>query len=369
VVLGHWLVTALVLAPDGSLRLASPLTAMPGLIPATWVLQTLGLFFFVSGYASARSLGSAAERGLNSPTWLRLRLGRLVRPVATLLGCWAAVLAAALVVGTPTATLRSAATLVISPLWFLLPLVALIALTGPLARALQRYGPLPVAGPAVALVAVSDLAGRTLPAGTGTVRVPVAVLAAWLLPYLLGMAVAGGRLGSRRAGWRLALGGAAGMAALALLGGYPASAVGVPGDAVSNLDPPSAFAVCLVVAQVGVALLIRPALARWLARPRWWRSVRRVNGAAMGVYLWHQSALVGVTALAALGARVAGGTVVPGLHSAPDGPGWLAARLAWLPLLGMVLTVLAPARETSGSAIGPGGSDRSASFAGPAAGV
>ncbi|MFY1671952.1 acyltransferase family protein [Plantactinospora sp. WMMB334] len=347
VVVGHWLVTALVLGADGALRTASPLAAMPALAPATWLLQTLGLFFFVSGYASARSLGSATARGLTPARWLRRRLGRLGRPVLLLLGGWLVVLTSAALLGTPAATLRTAVTLVVSPLWFLLPLVALVASTGPLARALHRYGPLRLAALVVTLVTLSDLAGWgvdpsdwpvPLP-GDGAWRVPVAVLAAWLLPYLLGMALAGGRLGGRSTAVGLLLGGAAGMAGLALAG-YPTSAVGVPGEGMSNLDPPSLFAVCLASAQVGAALLVRPVLAGALARPRRWAVVRRLNRVAISVYLWHQSILLGVTALVALATGLAGAGAVPGLHTAPDGPGWLAARLVWLPVFALVLTVL-----------------------------
>lgn len=348
VVLGHWLVTALVLGPDGALATASPLRVMPALVPVTWLFQTLGLFFFVSGYASARSLRAAVGRGVEPGRWLRRRLGRLVRPVTVLLGGWAVVLAGAAVSGVPAATLRTAGTLLVSPLWFLLPLTVLFALTGPLSRALDRYGTVRPVALAVATVAVSDLVGRlTGPDGgasDGGWRVPAALLAAWSVPYLLGLALArsdpAGDAGQRRTGGLLLLGGGAGMAVLVLLAGYPASAVGVPGDGFSNLDPPSLFTVCLALAQVGAALLVRPRLAGWLSRPRPWSRVRRVNGAAMGIYLVHQSVLLGVTALGALGARLAGVDGVPGLHTAPDGAGWVLARLAWLPLFGLVLAGL-----------------------------
>ncbi|MEO3743181.1 acyltransferase [Plantactinospora sp. B5E13] len=350
VVLGHWLVTALVLAPDGALATASPLRAMPELVPVTWLLQTLGLFFFVGGYASARSLGAATGRGVEPGRWLRRRLGRLVRPVTVLLGGWAVVLAGAAASGVPAATLRTAGTLLVSPLWFLLPLSVLFALTGPLSRALDRHGTVRPAALAVATVAVTDLVGRlTGPNGgagpaDGGWRVPVALLAAWSVPYLLGLALArdnpAGDVGQRRTGGLLLLGGGAGMAVLVLFAGYPASAVGVPGDGFSNLDPPSLFTVCLAFAQVGVALMVRPRLAGWLSRPHRWRRVRRVNDAAMGIYLGHQSVLLGVTAVGALGARLAGVDGVPGLHTAPDGAGWLLARLAWLPLFGLVLAGL-----------------------------
>jgi peptidoglycan/LPS O-acetylase OafA/YrhL len=65
VILGHWLVTALVLtrSPSGArLHDASPLAALPALAPASWIFQTLAIFFFVGGYAAARSSASSGGR-------------------------------------------------------------------------------------------------------------------------------------------------------------------------------------------------------------------------------------------------------------------------------------------------------------------
>ncbi|WP_326557006.1 acyltransferase family protein [Micromonospora sp. NBC_01796] len=344
VVLGHWLVTALVLTPAGTLTQASPLASMPALVPVTWLLQTLGLFFFTGGYASARSLDSSrpdndARGGYR--LWYGRRLGRLVGPVGVLLGCWGGVLAVAVVGGVPVGTLRTVATLVVSPLWFLLPFVALALLTRPLRGALRRVGVLGVVLPAVVLVAVVDLTGRVRPGGVPGWVVPLGVVAAWLVPYAIGVALAGGEPRDRRTGTRLVVGGVAGMAALVLVAGYPASAVGVPGAGRSNLDPPSLFTVCLALAQVGCALLLRPGLARLLERPRWSTPVLAVNGAAMSVYLWHQTALVTVTVL---GARLSGGAALTGLHTVPDRPLWVVARLAWLPLFATVLALLVSRR-------------------------
>ncbi|NGM14369.1 acyltransferase family protein [Verrucosispora sp. CWR15] len=116
VVLGHWLVTGLVLDEEGALNLASPLTAMPALAPASWVLQTLGLFFFAAGHASARSADRHPGVG-----WVRHRLRRLLLPAVALLGTGSAVLLAAAVAGVADDTLSVALTLAISPLWFLAP--------------------------------------------------------------------------------------------------------------------------------------------------------------------------------------------------------------------------------------------------------
>ena len=58
VILGHWLVTALVLGSGktgGTVHDASPLASLPALTPASWIFQTLAVFFLVGGYAAARS--------------------------------------------------------------------------------------------------------------------------------------------------------------------------------------------------------------------------------------------------------------------------------------------------------------------------
>jgi hypothetical protein len=117
------------------------------------------------------------------------------------------------------------------------------------------------------------------------------------------------------------------------LGGYPASAVGVPGAGWSNLDPPSLFTLALGAAQLGGFLLLRPWLARLLRRPAAWAPVAALNLAAMTLYCWHQSALLLVTFAALLFG------VPPGLLDTPTGD-WPAYRLLWLPVFALVLAGL-----------------------------
>jgi hypothetical protein len=305
VVLGHWLVTGLVLGPGGGIDQASPLSALPSFAPVTWVLQTLGLFFFAGGYAAARS---------RRP--LPRRLLRLVLPVAGFGALWTLALAVAAVAGVPGVTLDTVGTLVVSPLWFLLPFVALLALTG----TLRRMGPA-AAVPAVAVVALAD-------AGLGWL--PLTVLAAWLVPYTLGMALATGRLTGRGTGVAMLVGGAVAMAVLIRWLDYPMSAVGVPGDGRSNLSPPSLFTIALATAQIGVALLVRP----WLNSRPTPHPVAVLNRAAMPIYLWHQSALIAVVAGMAW---LTGGRPVPGLHTPPDSMTWVGARVLWFPVFATVL--------------------------------
>lgn len=320
VVLGHWLVTALV-ADGRTLRTASPLQHMPWLAPVSWAFQTLAVFFLVGGHVATLSYGSARARGIPYHRWLRTRMARLFAPVAAVLTLWTVVAVALALSGTEYATLRTLVKLALSPMWFLLVFAALTAAT-PLLTRLHPLWPL-------AVVLHVDLLrfGLGAPEGIGLLN----VAAGWLVPYTLGAAWTRGELERRRSGWFLLLAGSAATAALVARAGYPASMVGVPGAGVSNLDPPTLAVVTFGLAQCGLALLLRDRLRRAMRRPVAWAAVALVNLWAMTVFLWHQTALMATTATGLLAGPL------PGLHTVPDGLGWVAARLLWLPVFALAL--------------------------------
>ncbi|WP_329533092.1 acyltransferase [Streptomyces sp. NBC_01450] len=322
VVLGHWLVTALV-ADGGALHTASPLQHMPWLAPISWVFQTLAVFFLVGGHVATKGYASARARGTTYGPWLRTRLTRLFKPVAAVLTLWTVATVGLLASGTGVATVHTLVKLALSPLWFLLVFAGLTAAT-PLLTRLNPLWPL-------AVVLHVDLMrfGLGGPSWLGWVN----VAAGWLVPYTLGAAWTRGELDRRRAGWVLLLCGAAATAGLVAWAGYPASMVGVPGAAVSNLNPPTLAAVTFGLAQCGLALLLREPLRRWMRRPLAWAAVALVNLSAMTIFLWHQTSMMAVTAVGLLVGRL------PGLHMVPDGLGWVAARLAWLPVFAVALGV------------------------------
>jgi peptidoglycan/LPS O-acetylase OafA/YrhL len=320
VVLGHWLVTALV-ADGPALRAARPLQYFPGLAPVSWAFQTLAVFFLVGGHSATRSLASARARGIPYRRWLAVKLARLFRPVGAVLALWTVVTVLLLLTGADLTTVRTLVKLALSPLWFLLVFAALTAAT-PLVARLHPLWPL-------AVVLHVDLLRFGLGAPD---RLGWANLAAgWLVPYTLGAAWTRGELEHRRAGWLLLLGGTAATAALVAWAGYPAAMVGVPGAPVSNLNPPTLAAVTFGLAQCGAALLLRERLRAALRRPVAWAAVALVNLSAMTVFLWHQTALMATTAAALSAGRL------PGLHTRPEGPDWIAARIAWLPVFALVL--------------------------------
>ncbi len=321
VVLGHWLITAVVITGTGW-GVASPLQHVPALAPISWVLQMLAPFFFAAGFAASVSLG-------RRPSWRRWivdRFGKILAGVGILVAFWLPILVALLVGGLPFDTLKKAAMFVVSPLWFLGVLALLMALTPVLRAAVARFGAR-TALPLVAVVGIADFLqyGPAHASAFGWVAIPCA----WAVPYVLGIAYA--RRGLRQRGVALGLiaTGAAAAFVLVPYAGYPLSMVGVTGADRSNLNPPSLMALALAAMQIGVFLLVRDKLDRA------WRPVEHLNKLAMPIYLWHQSALL-ITIL--LGSAVA--SVIPGLIGSPENVGWVLHRLAWLPVFATVLSAL-----------------------------
>lgn len=329
VVLGHWMVTGLVIGPDGSLQQRSPLSAMPGLTPVSWMLQTLGLFFFVSGYSAGAGLSRWRDTGRSAASWLASRVRRLLPPITVFLAGWMLVRTSLTGARTDPWTVHTVGKLMISPLWFAGILLLLLPLTPLVLAAVRRFGAAAALGP-LAAVAVVDLARHLAPGMPGWPGY-LNVLTAWLVPYVLGAVASRGGL-DRRWGPPLVAGGA--VAGMLLIAGahYPASMVGVPGDDRSNLSPPSLLAVALAVVQIGLALICWDRFGRLMRRPRWWMAVVVLNLSAMTVFLWHQSALLVVSAAGHVALNDPAG-----LTGAPDGAGWVLGRLLSLPVFGLVL--------------------------------
>ncbi|UYQ61927.1 acyltransferase family protein [Streptomyces peucetius] len=329
---GHWLLGGFTLDADGALHNASPLSAFGFFAPVSWVLQMLGIFFLVGGYASVLSYH---RRTGTTGAWLRQRVTRLGRPVLGVTAVWAVLIPVLWWLGVPDDTLRTGSTLVVQPLWFVGVYTLVTVLTPYCVRAARRLGAW-AAAPLLGAVAVVDLLrygpyADVVPAWVGVVN----ILPGWLFAYQLGVSWGEGRVG-RRPAWVLLVGGGALFAALLLLFGYPASMVGVPGEARTNSHPPSLLVLALAAAQSGAAILLRERLGRLLTRrPAVWAPVVVINLSAMTILCWHQTAML----TAAVPAGLLG--EVPGLTTAPDSLGWVAARVAWLPVFAGLLMLIA----------------------------
>jgi hypothetical protein len=272
------------------------------------------LFFFVGGLANLVS----ARRGGGWPGFVRARAARLLRPTVAFLAAWTVAAAALGLAGVPGAVLRPVARLVVQPLWFLGLYLLVVALAPLMLRLHRRFGPAVVVWLGLA-AATADLAGRVPRLeGAGTLN----YLLVWLFAHQLGFLYADGTLASwsRRAHTAMAAGGLAALTALTASGAWPPSMVGLPGDRVSNMSPPSLCIVALTVWLVGLAMLVRAPVTRWLQRPRPWAAVVTTGSALMTLFLWHLTALV----LAVLALHPLGLT-----HPRPGTLIWWAMRPLW----------------------------------------
>jgi hypothetical protein len=121
----------------------------------------------------------------------------------------------------------------------------------------------------------------------------------WLALHQLGFCWYSGQL-SRPVAVALFVGATFAVVACVALGPYPISMVGLPGDEISNMAPPTAALLAQGIALVGIAVLLRDPVTRLLARPRAWLVVVTVGATTMTAFLWHLTALY----LAVLGLRL-----------------------------------------------------------------
>ena len=329
VMLGHWLMAA-VEWRDGRLVAANVLEAAPAAQWLTWVFQVMPVFFVVGGFSNTASWTAAGRDGRGYGAWLAGRLVRLVRPVLAFALVWTAVVAALALAGVDPSALRGRS--IAQPLWFLAVYVVVVAVAPAMVAAHRRWG----WGAVVALgagVAAVDLARWPF----GVPLVGWANLAlVWLFAHQLGVAWRSGGVGgwSPRRLFGLAGLGLGGLFVLTGAAGYSSSMVGV-GQARSNTFPPSLALVALGTWQFAAALLLRPAVDRWLHRPRVWAGVVTANGVAMTVFLWHLTALVIVSVV----------TLPTGLIDSPPAgsAAWWAWRPVWIVALALALVPLVAA--------------------------
>jgi hypothetical protein len=115
------------------------------------------------------------------------------------------------------------------------------------------------------------------------------------------------------------------------VGHYPRSLIGTDEEPITNIYPPT---LCLLAAgfwSIGVALLVRGPVTRWLNKERPWRAVVAVNGMIMTLYLWHMTALLlAVLALWPLGFG----------RSDTSSAGYWLERPLWVGASGLILARL-----------------------------
>ena len=359
VVVGHWTI-ALIFRDGGVVRSTSAIGKAPGLWLATWLFQVMPVFFFVGGYANFVAYRSARRRDDSARTFIRGRLRRLLVPSLALLAVWTAIQIVLHLTdtGTPTGPrigdlvlLRGVRppgqTIPFGPLWFLgvyLVVVCISPLTVALHERLRWWVPGVMVAGTVAVDAVGFIGGQS------GIRYLNAVFV-FLLPHQLGHFYGDGSVDR----WsRAALAGlaAVGLGGLILLtnpwvfeaavgerrfewfpgiGHYPRSLLGTDTERIANTYPPTLCFMLVGFWLIGLVLLLRPAISRWLQRPGPWRATILGNAWIMTLFLWHMTAyLVAIQLLWPLGF---------GHEHEPTARWWLE-RPIWIAVPGVILVAL-----------------------------
>jgi fucose 4-O-acetylase-like acetyltransferase len=327
VVAGHWLLTDITYH-GGTL---SGLDALDYIDWGRWVtlvFQVMPVFFLVGGYVNARSWAAHQAQGEGWAEWVRSRAMRLLWPAAVYVAVATLAVAGARMAGASDAELAQAGWLVAFQLWFLPVYLLLIAATPVMLSAHRRWG--------LAVPAVMAAAAAAVDVGVIGARLPLIGYANYLLVWgamhQWGFAWQDGTL--TRARWRpwaLAIGGAAVLAGLLYWGPFPVDMIGA-GEPIGNTTPPSIALLAFAAAQTGLVLAAEPVVSRWLARPRGWRLVTRLNGTVMTVYLWHMVPVL-IVAAALYPTAV---LPQPAIGSAQ----WWQTRPIWLAALALILVPL-----------------------------
>ncbi|MFF5938356.1 acyltransferase [Streptomyces sp. NPDC012508] len=279
VVLGHWLMAAV--TTDGSV--GNLLAVVPELQGVTWLLQVMPVFFFVGGFSHALAYRSRPAYA----AFLRARLQRLLRPTMVFVGVWGSAALVIQLFGADGGLTGVALRLVTQPLWFIGIYLAMVAFTPPLLKLHERWG-----WGAFAALAGGAVAVDVLRFAFDVPFVEFLNFAfVWLAVHQLGFLRADGMI---RLPGVLAAGGLLGAGLLVALGPYPLSMVGMPGEKVSNMAPPTLALLAHGLWLVGAVELLKGPGARFAARAGVWHKIVAANGIAMTAFLWHLTAMLGV---------------------------------------------------------------------------
>ncbi len=251
---------------------------------ASWVFMIIPVFFIAGGFAHAVLVTRLPATRAGYTLYLATRGHRLVGPlvlwtgVATLVGTLAA-----WVVDAPRAIdlSRQFAQL----LWFVAVYLVIVAAAPWLVRAQRRHGARVLVPLVLAMVLVDVWSFRV---GQPQLR-NLNMLTVWPLCHQLGVGYHDGwfRDGPRWRPWAASCGGAAIIALLVFLFGYPPPAVGFADIPIANVQPPTTAMALLGLAQAGTLGLAQRAgvLARVPAAAQ--RGLSVAGALLMTVYLWH----------------------------------------------------------------------------------
>lgn len=284
VVIGHTIMATSIIRDDVFIW-DNLLTTSAVFQALTWIFQIMPLFFFAGAAACVQSWVPGSSWG----GWLLKRCTRLYRPVFFYLAFWAVALLGLHQV-LPVHVYEPIAGISTQLLWFLGAYVLVLA-AAPLLCRLTTTTQLAIGvGAVYAFVAAVDFVRLHT---TGLTLLGYLNMVVWLIPGMFGVAYRRGLL-TPRAALRTGLAMFAVNVGLLWFGPYEVSLVGIEGQQLANMTPPSLLLAGHAIMLCTFAIATAPAIGRWARRPRVWWLAAIGNSGAMTLYLWHMPALLGV---------------------------------------------------------------------------
>ena len=286
------------------------------LIPVSWLLQVMPLFFVIGGFTGRRSLQQVRRRGGSGTGFAASRVHRLVVPSIIAVGGVGVLLLAAAVAGMDPALIDIAGYRFGQPLWFLGVFLLCQGLLPVFMRWHERHPLLTVTALALAALAVDVVRDASGITGIGFAN----LLFVWLAMQRLGFFLADGRIDALPRRTRIL----AALLAAGLLVGSFAGGFHSP-DLVANINPPTTALILVGIIHTAAFSLLREKLGLLAARRGIRAVITFISNRSMTIYLWHMPVLL---ALAGMTAAVAQLTQLA--PPAPDTPMWWATRPLWL---------------------------------------
>lgn len=286
------------------------------IVPVSWALQVMPLFFIIGGFAGLVAYRRQRERGGTATAFVAARVHRLLRPAVFVIGFAGLALAGLAATGVSGDLLTIAGFRFSQPLWFLGVFLVCQALLPALAAAHERR-PLTAIGSLVAAaVLVDGIRSWTGIGGIGFLNLAFV----WLALQQAGFFFADGTIDafSRRTRAAICVTAAAVLASAFLTG------VCSP-DLIANINPPTCALLLVGAIHLCLVSLFREPIARFASRPRPSAVSAFVNRRTMTIYLWHMPvllAMAGVSAILALNTGL--------MLAAPGSTGWWLGRPLWL---------------------------------------
>lgn len=341
VVLLHAIMVGVTVA-DGAPVFANASDGAGWIVPLSWVLQVMPLFFVIGGFSGYLAHRRQRERGGRAVDFVAGRVHRLLRPAVVVIGVVGVLLAALGMSGIPAEIVATAGYRYGQPLWFLAVFLLCQALLPALAAAHSRR---PVAS--ILVLGAGAAAADLVRAHTGIEGLGFLNLAfVWLTLQQLGFFLADGTVHRLTRRIRATVG----LASLAALIASFAGGVYSP-DLIANINPPTGALILVGVVQLSAVSLLHDRIDEFSRRPRVAVLAAFVNARTMTIYLWHMPVLLGMAGASAV-VGLSTGLALPEPSSALwwlSRPAWLAAALALTALLAVALTrfeTIRPPRPT-----------------------